>query len=134
MTPAAGTPSLGLLDGVSSSAISTNFPTPSDYVSGTVTIKALISGCGGNNVLVSISRSGLNVGSNGLLIILPTTQVVAIPPNPSLFTFFVVEVSTTVSGFFDLNRVSLARIGADALDTCAGTLNVQGYIIEYPRG
>ncbi len=122
-----------LPDALTTTATSTMFTTPSDYVTGTITLKALISGCSGSNVQVSISSGGVNVGSNSLFFIFPTSQTVFIPTSAFL-SFEVVEVATTVSGFSDLNNISLARFGADALDTCATDLTVQGFIVEYPRG
>jgi len=128
-----GTPTKTLADATSSSATSDVFPTPSDYVSGTVTIKALISGCGGSNVSVSINKGGVNVGSNSLIFILPTFQTVSIPLGAG-FTFSVVEVTMTTTSLTDLNTISLTRSGASASDLCSGGLTVQGFIVEYPRG
>ena len=133
LTVSDGTPTKALANSVSSSAISTAFPIPSDYVAGTVTIKALVSGCGGFNARVSISRNGVSVGSNPLIFIVPTAQTISIPAAP-IFSFFVVEVTTTTTSLSDLNFVTLTRIGADANDTCTGSLVVRGYIVEYPRG
>lgn len=128
-----GTPTKTLADAVQSSAISDVFPTPSDYVSGTVTIKALISGCGGSNVSVSISKGGVNAGSNSLIFIIPTFQTVSIPANGT-FSFSVVEVTMTTTSLTDLNTISLTRSGANATDSCSTNLTVQGFIVEYPRG
>lgn len=128
-----GVVSGNLVDAATTTVTSTMFPEPSDYVSGTITLKALVSGCSGNNVRLSISRTGVNVGVNSLLFIAPPLQTVFIPTAP-IFQFQVVEVATTATSFFDLNSVSLNRFGADALDTCASALSVRGFIVEYPRG
>lgn len=133
LTVSDGTPTKLLADGVSSFARSTVFPTPSDYVTGTITLKALVSGCDGSNVSVSISKGGVNTGSNSLLFILPVFQTVSIPTSAA-FTFSVAEVTMTISSFSDLNTVSLNRDGAGVSDTCTSSLNVQGFIVEYPRG
>ena len=134
LTVSDGTPTKLLADAVSSSATSTAFPIPSDYVAGgTVTIKALVSSCSGFNARVSISRNGVSAGSNSTLSILPTAQTIFIPAAP-IFSFFVVEVTTTTTFLSDLNFVTLTRFGADSNDTCSGSLVVRGYIVEYPRG
>ena len=134
LTVSDGTPTKPLVDAVSSSATSTAFPTPSDYVAGgTVTIKALVSGCGGSNAHFSISRNGVSVGSNPLFTIVPSTQTISIPAGGAS-TFFVVEVTTTTNFLSDLNFVTLTRFGADINDTCSSALVVRGYIVEYPRG
>lgn len=134
LTVSDGTPTKSLADAVSSSATSTAFPIPSDYVAGgTVTIKALVSGCGGSNVRVSINREGVSVGSNSFLFIFPEFQTISIPAG-AIFTFFVEEVTTTTTFLSDLNFLTLTRDGADANDTCSGSLIVRGYIVEYPRG
>ncbi len=131
-----GAVSGSLVDASSTTVTSTMFPKPSDYVTGTITLKALVSGCAGKNVRVSISRTGVNVGINGgFFVILPPSQTVFIPLGVGFPTpYYVVEVTTTATSFYELNRVSLQRSGADVLDTCTTTLKVEGFIVEYPRG
>ncbi|GMR20082.1 MAG: hypothetical protein BMS9Abin36_0677 [Gammaproteobacteria bacterium] len=139
---AMGSSTLGALPDAVSTSFQASFGKPADYVSGgsnDVTLKFLISGCGGTDIGYITSRSSYNIGDSnvgGLLIVFPPTSVLSIPANVSTgfftYTYSVVEATLTQTGFGDQNIASFTRYGSDVLDTCAGTATLRGLIVEYP--
>jgi len=119
--------------GTTSSAYSTTFTKPHDYVSGNFTVKALVSGCAGTNARVTLNKITNKIGLNGLAFGTPATQTISIP-TAGFLQYHIVAVSGTFSSFADLNYMYLSRTPADAADTCTSNLTVRGFLLEYPRG
>lgn len=134
-----------LPDAQSTTAFGGSFGMPTDYVSGDVTVKAVVSGCAGSIIAHRSSQPSLdqvNIGANTGFFILACIDfgcpTVSIPPNINNFPFpatsFAVEVVRTYSSISDINTPAFGRLGTNLGDACTGSLTVEGFIIEYPRG
>ena len=133
--------STGVLpDAATSSAFGGSFGSPSDYVSGDITISALVSGCGGSTIVhENLGLDRVNIGSNSSFFVISCTATSTCPtlsiPSSPLFTYEVVEaVAPSITSLGDINTPRFTRLGNEASDICTGSIVVEGFIIEYPRG
>lgn len=128
---------------VSSTAIGGKFTKPDDYVSGDITLKAIISGCAGSAIAITDTYSPavtrINIGANffsplGFSCVgFSGCPTISMPINepPALFT--TIAVSSTLESFADINSPLFVRSGDDINDDCAGDITVHGFIVEYPK-
>jgi len=125
---------LALADGTTSGYL-WNFSAPSDYVSGgSSDIDYTIVFYGGDNCdfRYTSTRYGRSFGSNANIFPIATIFTVSIPDivNAAYFT----DLSSTGTGFSEINYVSFNRFGNDSGDTCTGSLYLLGLNVEYPAG
>ena len=121
-----------LPNGVSTS-VNFSVGKPDDYTSGTMTINVLLSGCGGQDIRVTLHARQRVIGVNSSLIVLPIWSTFSMPANPSTIQFYIAEHTGSSSGFGDFLEINFARDGGDAADTCTGSAYLRGVIVEYPR-
>lgn len=130
-----------LPDDVSTTAYGGTFGMPTDYQSGSVTVKAMISGCEGSTVAYQTSHPILNrvdVGDNFNPINLSCLGAGGNCPTVSISVsqlgFYVVEVSGGGGSLKDLNQPRFTRAGSNTADTCNAPIELRAFVIEYPRG
>ena len=125
---------LALTDGVSSYYL-WSFSAPSDYVSGgSSDVDYSIVFYGGDNCdfRYTSTRYGRSFGFTGNIFPIATIFTVSIP-DIGAGNYFT-NLSSTRTGFNEINYVTFTRQGADAADTCTGDLFLLGLNVEYPAG
>jgi len=133
-----------LPDAETTTVYGNSFGKPSDYVSGDITLSAIISDCAGSSIAYQTDHPATQtvyIGANGGFQLVnscngncPTASIPADTGTFPFSTWYAVEVSSTLTSFADITRPYFTRRGAEANDTCTGTLTVHGFIVEYPRG